>query len=90
MIESATGDYVDPLPFFMEKVKDNIAPRAEGIILFPQPGKGGVKDLQYEQESWEVEITPEPGEYPVKAGQVIALSGNTGYSFGRLSAVVFQ
>lgn len=41
-----------------------------------------VKDLQYEEESWEVEITPEPGEYPVKAGQVIALSGNTGYSFG--------
>ncbi len=34
------------------------------------------------KESWEVEITPEPGEYPVKAGQVIALSGNTGYSFG--------
>lgn len=41
-----------------------------------------VEDLQYEKESWEVEITPEPGEYPVKAGQVIALSGNTGYSFG--------
>ena len=29
-----------------------------------------------------MEIVPEPGEYPVKAGQVIALSGNTGYSFG--------
>ena len=41
-----------------------------------------VKDLQYEKESWEVEITPEPDEYPVKAGQIIALSGNTGYSFG--------
>lgn len=41
-----------------------------------------VEDLQYEKQSWEVEITPEPGEYPVKAGQVIALSGNTGYSFG--------
>lgn len=41
-----------------------------------------VEDLQYEKESWEVEITPEPDEYPVKAGQVIALSGNTGYSFG--------
>ncbi|MDO4164630.1 MAG: M23 family metallopeptidase [Bacteroides sp.] len=41
-----------------------------------------VEDLQYEQESWEVEIIPSPGEYPVKAGQVIALSGNTGYSFG--------
>lgn len=46
MIESATGDYVDPLPFFMEKVKDNIAPRAEGIILFPQPGKGVVNGKQ--------------------------------------------
>lgn len=41
-----------------------------------------VEELQYEKESWEVEITPEPDEYPVKAGQVIALSGNTGYSFG--------
>ena len=41
-----------------------------------------VEDLQYEKETWEVEIIPEPGEYIVKAGQVIALSGNTGYSFG--------
>ncbi len=41
-----------------------------------------VESLQYEKESWEVEIAPEPDEYPVKAGQVIALSGNTGYSFG--------
>lgn len=41
-----------------------------------------VEDLQYEKESWEVEITPEPDEYPVKAGQIITLSGNTGYSFG--------
>ena len=41
-----------------------------------------VEDLQYEKESWEGEITPEPDEYPVKAGQIIALSGNTGYSFG--------
>lgn len=41
-----------------------------------------VKDLQYAAESWEVEIALQPDEYPVKAGQVIALSGNTGYSFG--------
>ncbi|MDR0961223.1 MAG: M23 family metallopeptidase [Mediterranea sp.] len=41
-----------------------------------------VEELQYEQQSWEVEIIPEPGEYVVKAGQKIALSGNTGYSFG--------
>lgn len=41
-----------------------------------------VEALQYEQESWEIDITPQPDEYPVHAGEVIALSGNTGYSFG--------
>ena len=41
-----------------------------------------VEELQYKEESWEVDIIPSPDEYPVKAGQVIALSGNTGYSFG--------
>lgn len=41
-----------------------------------------VEDLQYAGESWEVDITAGPEEYPVHAGQVIALSGNTGYSFG--------
>lgn len=41
-----------------------------------------VETLQYGKESWEVEIHPNPGEYPVKAGQQIAWSGNTGYSFG--------
>lgn len=41
-----------------------------------------VEELQYARESWEVEIVPEADEYPVKPGQVIALSGNTGYSFG--------
>ena len=41
-----------------------------------------IKLLQYESESWEVELVPGPEEYPVKTGQVLALSGNTGYSFG--------
>lgn len=41
-----------------------------------------VENLQYEKENWEVEIIPEPEEYPVKAGQQIAWSGNTGYSYG--------
>ncbi len=49
MIESATGDYIDPLPFFMEKVKDTVAPRAEGIMLFPQPGRGAVNGKQSRQ-----------------------------------------
>lgn len=52
------------------------------LSAFVQPIAGRVEKLQYGQESWEVEIVPEPGEYPVKPGQVIALSGNTGYSFG--------
>lgn len=49
---------------------------------FVAPIAGRVEKLQYEQESYEVEIIPEPNEYPVKAGQQIAWSGNTGYSFG--------
>lgn len=52
------------------------------LSAFVQPIADRVEKLQYEQESWEVEIVPEPGEYPVKSGQIIALSGNTGYSFG--------
>ena len=41
-----------------------------------------VEMLQYDSESWEVEIVPEPDEYPVRRGEQIAWSGNTGYSFG--------
>lgn len=52
------------------------------LSAFLSPIAERVKKLQYENENWEVEIIPEPDEYPVKAGQWIALSGNTGYSFG--------
>ncbi|NCC09120.1 MAG: M23 family metallopeptidase [Bacteroidia bacterium] len=41
-----------------------------------------VKELQYEKESWEVEWVPQMDEYPVKAGDPIAWSGNMGYSMG--------
>ncbi|MEG1562382.1 MAG: M23 family metallopeptidase [Bacteroides sp.] len=40
MLETETGDYVDPLPFFTQWIKDTTAPRAEGILLFPQAGRG--------------------------------------------------
>ncbi len=46
VIETKTDEYIDPLPFFMDKVKDSTAPRAEGIMLFPQPGKGEVEGKQ--------------------------------------------
>lgn len=52
------------------------------LDAFVAPIAQRVEKLQYEKESYEVEIVPEPGEYPVRAGQVIALGGNTGYSFG--------
>lgn len=41
-----------------------------------------VKELQYEKESWAVDLKPEPGQFPVKKGQFIANSGNTGGSQG--------
>ncbi|NDW12397.1 M23 family peptidase [Bacteroides sp. 214] len=41
-----------------------------------------VKALQYEKESWQVEIIPGKDEYRVKAGQLIGYGGNMGYSFG--------
>jgi murein DD-endopeptidase MepM/ murein hydrolase activator NlpD len=49
---------------------------------FVAPIAGRVEELQYARESWEVTIVPEKDEYRVKAGQHIAWSGNTGYSFG--------
>ena len=43
LIEDATGDRLDPLPFFSKYIKDNRAPLAEAIMIFPQPGKGVVQ-----------------------------------------------
>ena len=45
---------------------------------FLSPIAERVEKLQYENENWEVEIIPGPEEYPVKAGQPIALTGRTG------------
>mgnify|MGYP000857305913 FL=1 len=41
-----------------------------------------VKEKQYEQESFQVTLYPEKGQFPVKRGEQIALSGNTGSSGG--------
>lgn len=41
-----------------------------------------VKERQYKDETWEQDITFQPGQFPVKKGQLIALSGNTGGSAG--------
>ncbi|HYH16248.1 MAG TPA: M23 family metallopeptidase, partial [Flavisolibacter sp.] len=41
-----------------------------------------VKTQQYNQQSWEVELTPPPSLFPVGKGDFIAYSGNTGGSQG--------
>lgn len=41
-----------------------------------------VKDKQYEQESFTVNLTPSPDQLPVERGETVALSGNTGSSGG--------
>ncbi|WP_313093425.1 M23 family metallopeptidase [Chryseobacterium flavum] len=41
-----------------------------------------VKERQYKEENWEQDIAFSPGQFPVKKGQLIALSGNTGGSAG--------
>lgn len=41
-----------------------------------------VEEYQYKHETFSVDIEPEPGQIAFKAGEVIALSGNEGYSFG--------
>ncbi len=37
---------------------------------------------QYAQQTFEIDLQPAPGQFPVQQGQVIALSGNTGGSGG--------
>lgn len=41
-----------------------------------------VKEKQYEQERFQITLYPEKGQFPVKRGEQIALSGNTGSSGG--------
>ncbi|WP_229310818.1 M23 family metallopeptidase [Larkinella arboricola] len=37
---------------------------------------------QYKKQTFEIDLRPEPNQFPVKKGQIIALSGNTGGSGG--------
>ncbi len=49
LFETETGDFVDPLQFFTNVVKDTKAPRAEAFMLFPQRGTGVVNGRQTNQ-----------------------------------------
>ena len=66
-IVTESGDYIDPMPFFQSKIKDTRAPKADGILFFPQLGKG-VVDGKQENKT----ILPN-SERPVEAWGVIGV-----------------
>ena len=41
-----------------------------------------LREQQYTRKTFEIDLRPEPGQFPVKQGDVIAASGNTGGSGG--------
>lgn len=49
---------------------------------FPDNIAAIVRERQYRDETFAVDITFDSGEFPVKRGEVLALAGNSGYSFG--------
>ena len=49
---------------------------------FSQKITASLKEKQYEQESFNVNLSLTPDELPVKEGELVALSGNTGSSGG--------
>ncbi|MDE5676691.1 M23 family metallopeptidase [Phocaeicola sp.] len=52
------------------------------VLKFASAVSEVVEEYQYEHETFAVDLNFEPGRFPFKAGEVIALSGNEGYSFG--------
>lgn len=52
------------------------------VLKFAPAVAEAVEEYQYEHETFAVDLDFEPGRFPFKAGEIIALSGNEGYSFG--------
>ncbi|WP_242917107.1 M23 family metallopeptidase [Pontibacter liquoris] len=52
------------------------------LSAFGEPLATYMRQKQYEKQQFELELFLEPGQFPVKRGDVIALSGNTGGSGG--------
>ena len=49
---------------------------------FTEALEAWIDDMQYQRESWAVDLPVPPGLFPVKRGQFIGFSGNTGASAG--------
>ena len=58
-----TGEYIDPLQFYTDKVKDTTAPRASHVMLYPQVGKGVVNGSSHKKA------------FPLVGGQLITAWG---------------
>ncbi|WP_302467596.1 M23 family metallopeptidase [Pontibacter vulgaris] len=52
------------------------------LLSFYEPLANYILQKQYEKKTFELELFPEPNQFPVKRGQIIGLSGNTGGSGG--------
>lgn len=52
------------------------------VLKFAQKVETLVEEYQYEHETFTADIQLEPNQITFKAGDIIALSGNEGYSFG--------
>ena len=60
LIDDTTGDYIDPLPFYKNRIKDTKPPKAQGIMIFPQKGKGVV------------EGSDKPQQFPLESSSITA------------------
>lgn len=52
------------------------------LEAFPDSVAVRIRAEQYSKETFAVDISFEPCEFPVRRGEVLALAGNSGYSFG--------
>ncbi|MFN8343379.1 MAG: M23 family metallopeptidase [Spirosomataceae bacterium] len=52
------------------------------LLSFAEPLGSYLRQKQYERQSFDIELNPTPDQFPVRKGQLIALSGNTGGSAG--------
>ncbi len=59
-IDDTTGDYIDPLPFYKNRIKDTKPPKPQGIMIFPQKGKGVV------------EGSDKPQQFPLESSSITA------------------
>lgn len=67
VIEDATGDYIDPMPFFAASLKDTRKPEVKGIMCSPKLGEGVVNGKQ------EIQLFSAKEPFSIKAWGKIGL-----------------